>query len=225
MAGTTAQAIRERLKVAIPKGRIYKKAAALFRDAGIPVPEDVDDSRKLLVTLQDAGMEIILAKPADVPTYVEYGAADIGVVGKDVLMEENRSVYELLDLGIARCRMSVIGLPDWKPAIHPRVATKYPNLASRYFREQGQQVEVIKLNGSIELAPLVGLADRIVDLVESGQTIRENGLVEMEHMFDITSRLIANRVSYRMKSDAIDDVCDRLQAAIDRRSAQQAERV
>lgn len=217
MAGET----RDMLKVAIPKGRIYKQAAVLFQEAGIPVPDDFDDTRKLLVSLPEAGMEVILAKPADVPTYVEYGAADIGVVGKDVLMEENRSVYELLDLGIARCRMSVIGLPDWKPAIHPRVATKYPILASRYFREKGQQVEVIKLNGSIELAPLIGLADRIVDLVESGQTIRENGLVEMEHMFDITSRLIANRVSYRMKSGAIEEVCERLQAAIDRRDEAQ----
>jgi len=216
---TMAEQSRIRLKAAIPKGRIYRKAAALFREAGIPVPDDVDDTRKLLVTLEEAGIEVILAKPADVPTYVEYGAADIGVVGKDVLMEENRSVYELLDLGIARCRMSVIGLPDWKPAIHPRVATKYPNIASRYFRERGQQVEVIKLNGSIELAPLVGLADRIVDLVESGQTIRENGLVELERMFDITSRLIANRASYRMKSGFVDEVCDRLQAAIDRREA------
>lgn len=207
------------LKVAIPKGRIYKQAASLFQEAGLAVPDDFEDTRKLMVTLPEVGMEVILAKPADVPTYVEYGAADIGVVGKDVLMEENRSVYELLDLGIARCRMSVIGLPDWQPAAHPRVATKYPNLASRYFREKGQQVEVIKLNGSIELAPLIGLTDRIVDLVESGQTIRENGLVEMEVMFDITSRLIANRVSYRMKSEAIEAVCDKLQAAIDRRGA------
>jgi len=155
-----------------------------------------------------------MAKPVDVPTYVEYGVADIGVVGKDVLMEEARDVYELLDLGIARCRMSVIALPDWKPALHPRVATKYPRVASQFFRERGQQVEVIKLNGSIELAPLIGLADRIVDMVETGQTLRENGLVELEQMFPITSRLIANRVSYRMKNDAIQALCDQLQAVI-----------
>lgn len=159
-------------------------------------------------------MEFILAKPVDVPTYVEYGVADIGIVGKDVLLEEERDVYELLDLGIARCRMSIIGLPNWQPGIQQRVATKYPNVASRYFREQGQQVEVVKLNGSIELAPLIGLADRIVDMVETGQTLKDNGLVEMTSIFEITSRLVANRVSYRMKNDEIQQLCDRLQAVI-----------
>lgn len=202
------------LKVAMPKGRIYKKAAELFRKAGIEVPLDVDDSRKLIVHLPEVGMEFILAKPVDVPIYVEHGVADIGIVGKDVLIEENRAVYELLDLGIARCRMSVIGLPDWKPGIQQRVATKYPNVASQYFREQGQQVEVIKLNGSIELAPMIGLADRIVDMVETGETLRENGLVEMETIFGITSRLIANRVSYRMKNEEIQKLCDQLQMVI-----------
>ncbi len=205
---------REVLKVAMPKGRIYKQASKLFRQAGLPIPEDLDDSRRLIIAAPDAGMEFIMAKPVDVPTYVEYGVADIGVVGKDVMMEEAKDVYELLDLGIARCRMSVIGLPDWKPVIHPRVATKYPNVASQYFREQGQQVEVIKLNGSIELAPLIGLADRIVDMVETGQTLRENGLVEMREMFQVTSRLIANRVSYRLKNDAIQALCDRLAQVI-----------
>lgn len=208
------------LKVAMPKGRIYKQASNLFREAGISIPEDLDDSRKLIIPVPEIGMEFIMAKPVDVPTYVEYGVADIGVVGKDVLMEENRDVYELLDLGIARCRMSVIGMPDWQPVIHPRVATKYPNVASQYFREKGQQVEVIKLNGSIELAPLIGLADRIVDMVETGQTIRENGLAEMEEMFPITSRLIANRVSYRMNYADIQALCDRLQEHIGRKVGQ-----
>ncbi|MBP1906579.1 ATP phosphoribosyltransferase [Paenibacillus turicensis] len=203
------------IKVAMPKGRIYKKASEMFRIAGINIPKDVDESRKLVIPLPDLGMEFIMAKPVDVPTYVEYGVADIGVVGKDVLLEEKRDVYELLDLGIARCRMSVIGLPDWKPGIQQRVATKYPNVASQYFREQGKQVEVIKLNGSIELAPLIGLADRIVDMVETGQTLRENGLVEMESIFEITSRLIANRVSYRMKNSEIQAVCDALSKVIE----------
>lgn len=204
----------ETLKVAMPKGRIYKKASALFRSAGLPIPLDVDETRKLVIPLPEAGMEFILAKPVDVPTYVEYGVADIGIVGKDVLLEENKDVYELLDLGIARCRMSIIGLPDWKPGIHQRVATKYPNVAAQYFREQGQQVEVVKLNGSIELAPLIGLADRIVDMVETGQTLKENGLIEMTSLFEITSRLIANRVSYRMKNNDIQALCDRLQQVI-----------
>lgn len=210
--------MRDTLMVAMPKGRIYKQASQLFREAGLTIPDDFDDSRKLIFDVPDAGMTFIMAKPVDVPTYVEYGVADIGVVGKDVLMEENKDVYELLDLGIGKCRMSVIGLPDWKPVIHPRVATKYPNVASQYFRERGQQVEVIKLNGSIELAPLVGLADRIVDMVETGATLRENGLVEMEVMFDVTSRLIANRVSYRMKNGAIQALCDRLQQTLQRRA-------
>ncbi|WP_392396819.1 ATP phosphoribosyltransferase [Paenibacillus senegalimassiliensis] len=205
----------------MPKGRIYKKASILFREAGILIPGDVDDSRKLVIPLPEIGMEFILAKPVDVPTYVEYGVADIGIVGKDVLMEEERDVYELLDLGIARCRMSVIALPDWKPGIQQRVATKYPNVASRFFREQGQQVEVIKLNGSIELAPLIGLADRIVDMVETGQTLKENGLVEREQLFEITSRLIANRVSYRMKNAEIQTVCDALSKVIGRDQVKQ----
>jgi len=204
----------ETLRIAMPKGRIYKKAAELFREAGFDLPDDLDDSRKLIIPVPELAMEFIMAKPVDVPTYVEYGVTDLGIVGKDVLVEDNRDVYELLDLGIARCRMSVIGLPDWKPTLHPRVATKYPVVASKYFRERGQQVEVIKLNGSIELAPLIGLADRIVDMVETGTTLRENGLVEMEKMFDITSRLIANRVSYRMKSEAVQSLCDRLSSAI-----------
>lgn len=213
--GEGEQSLGQIIKVAMPKGRIYRKASELFRIAGINIPKDVDESRKLVIPLPDLGMEFIMAKPVDVPTYVEYGVADIGVVGKDVLLEEKRDVYELLDLGIARCRMSVIGLPDWKPGIQQRVATKYPNVASQYFREQGKQVEVIKLNGSIELAPLIGLADRIVDMVETGQTLRENGLVEMESIFEITSRLIANRVSYRMKNSEIQAVCDALSKVIE----------
>ena len=201
------------LKVAMPKGRIYKQASRLFREAGLVIEEELDESRKLIIEVPQARMQFIMAKPVDVPTYVEYGVADLGVVGKDVLLEESKDVYELLDLGIARCRMSVIGLPDWKPVMNPRVATKYPAVASQYFRERGQQVEVIKLNGSIELAPLIGLADRIVDMVETGKTLQENGLVELEQMFGITSRLIANRVSYRMKNEEIQSLCDRLQGA------------
>nr|WP_199621572.1 ATP phosphoribosyltransferase [Paenibacillus alkalitolerans] len=204
----------ELLRIAMPKGRIVKKAAELFQEAGLGLPDDIDDSRKYIIPIPEIGIELIMAKPVDVPTFVEYGVTDLGIVGKDVLVEENRNVYELLDLGIARCRMSVIGLPDWKPTLHPRVATKYPNVASKYFRERGQQVEVIKLNGSIELAPLIGLADRIVDMVETGTTLRENGLVEMETMFHITSRLIANRVSFRMKNDKIQSLCDRLQSVV-----------
>jgi ATP phosphoribosyltransferase len=199
----------QKLTIAMPKGRIFEESIGFLRQSGLTVTNDLQDSRKLIIPVENSHLEFILAKPMDVPTYVEYGVADVGVVGKDVLLEEERDVYELLDLKIGRCRMMVAGLPDWKPTEAPRVATKYPRIASRYFREQGQQVEVIKLNGSVELAPLIGLADRIVDIVSTGQTLRENGLVELEHICEITTRFIANRASYRMKSEAVDDIAQK----------------
>jgi len=199
----------QKLTIAMPKGRIFEEAVHFLQQAGLEVTAELQESRKLIIPVENASLEFILAKPTDVPTYVEYGVADVGVVGKDVLLEEERDVYELLDLKIGYCRMMVAGLPDWKPVEAPRVATKYPKIASRYFREQGQQVEVIKLNGSVELAPIIGLADRIVDIVSTGRTLRENGLVELEHICEITTRLIANRASYRMKSEAVDDICNK----------------
>jgi len=199
----------QKLTIAMPKGRIFEESLIFLQESGIVLEENSKDSRKLIIPVPHFQMEFILAKPADVPTYVEYGVADVGVVGKDVLLEEDRDVYELLDLEIGRCRMVVAGLAQYQPAVQPRVATKYPTIASRYFREQGQQVEVIKLNGSVELAPLIGLAERIVDIVSTGQTLRENGLVEIEHICDITTRLIANRSSYRMKSEAVEDIAQR----------------
>lgn len=202
------------LSIAMPKGRILKEALHLFRQGGYELPLDAEDSRRLVVDLPEAGLRLILAKPVDVPTYVEYGAADLGVAGKDVLLEEERDVYELLDLGISRCHMAVAGLPDWKPGMYPKVATKYPRIASHYFRQKGQQVEVIKLNGSIELAPIVGLADRIVDIVSTGRTLRENGLVELERIMEITSRLVVNRVAYRMKNRAIEELAGRLEQVV-----------
>lgn len=204
------------LTIAMPKGRIFEEAVDLLKKANLPVPTDFDaNSRKLTVTVPEASLSFFLAKPVDVPTYVEYGVADLGVVGKDVLLEETRDVYELLDLKISPCRMAVAGMPDWKPTLHPRVATKYPKIAERYFKEQGQQVEVIYLNGSIELAPLIGLADRIVDIVSTGQTLRENGLVELEQITTVTSRLIANRASYRVKGKRIESLCDQLSQVIE----------
>lgn len=203
------------LMIAMPKGRIFEEAVALLRRAGFSVPEEFEESRKLVVHVPEEKMSFILAKPTDVPTYVEYGTADLGVVGKDVLLEEGRDVYELLDLRISPCRISIAGLPDWKPTMSPRVATKYPNIASAYFRQHGHQVEVIKLNGSIELAPILGLADRIVDIVSTGQTLKENGLVEQETIMEVTSRLIANQVSYRLRSKEIKGLIDRLRAVIE----------
>ncbi len=207
----------QKLTIAMPKGRIFEESLVFLRQAGLNVEQDLQDSRKLVIPVEDTHLEFILAKPTDVPTYVEYGVADVGVVGKDVLLEEERDVYELLDLNIGYCRMMVAGMPDWSPKEAPRVATKYPRIASRYFREQGQQVEVIKLNGSVELAPLIGLADRIVDIVSTGQTLRENGLVELEHICEITTRLIANRASYRMKSEAVDDIATKFLQVIPKR--------
>lgn len=203
------------LTIAMPKGRIFQEALALLRKAKIPIPEYFEeDSRKLILTLPEAKMKFFLAKPVDVPTYVEHGTADLGIVGKDVLLEESRDVYELLDLHISPCRISVAGLPDWKPTLYPKIATKYPTIAENYFKSRGEQVEVIRLNGSIELAPMIGLADRIVDIVSTGQTLKENGLVEMERITTITSRLICNRASYRLKDTSILQLCDQLSKVI-----------
>ncbi|ADF41857.1 ATP phosphoribosyltransferase [Priestia megaterium] len=201
----------ELLTIAMPKGRIFEEAAELLRQADFQLPPEFDDSRKLIVDIPEENMRFILAKPMDVTTYVEYGVADLGIAGKDVMLEEERDVYELLDLNISKCHLAVAGLPNAKKSeIAQKVATKYPNVASTYFREQGEQVEIIKLNGSIELAPLIGLADRIVDIVSTGQTLKENGLVELERIEDITSRLIVNPVSYRLKDERIDDLVNRL---------------
>ncbi|WP_432694129.1 ATP phosphoribosyltransferase [Priestia aryabhattai] len=201
----------ELLTIAMPKGRIFEEAAELLRQADFQLLPEFDDSRKLIVDIPEENMRFILAKPMDVTTYVEYGVADLGIAGKDVMLEEERDVYELLDLNISKCHLAVAGLPNAKKSeIAQKVATKYPNVASTYFREQGEQVEIIKLNGSIELAPLIGLADRIVDIVSTGQTLKENGLVELEHIEDITSRLIVNPVSYRLKDERIDDLVNRL---------------
>ncbi|KQU57669.1 ATP phosphoribosyltransferase [Rossellomorea marisflavi] len=203
------------LTIAMPKGRIFEEAVELLRRAGYNLPPEFDDSRKLIIEVPAEDLRFILAKPMDVPTYVEHGVADLGIAGKDVMLEEERDVYELLDLRISDCYLAVAGLPDTKMSeVAPKIATKYPNVASSYFREQGEQVEIIKLNGSIELAPLIGLADRIVDIVSTGRTLKENGLVEFETIVDITSRLIVNPVSYRMKDEKIEDLVDRLSKVI-----------
>lgn len=203
------------LTVAMPKGRIFEEAVDLLRKADYTLPPEFAESRKLVIEVPEENMRFILAKPMDVVTYVEHGVADLGIAGKDVMMEEERDVYELLDLKISKCHLAVAGLPNVRMnQIAPRVATKYPNIASSYFREQGEQVEIIRLNGSIELAPLIGLADRIVDIVSTGRTLKENGLVELEKIADVTSRLIVNPVSYRMKDEAIDRLVERLSAVI-----------
>ncbi|WP_102344902.1 ATP phosphoribosyltransferase [Bacillus sp. Marseille-P3661] len=204
------------LTIAMPKGRIFEEAAELLRKANYNLPPEFDDNRKLIIDVPEENMRFILAKPMDVVTYVEHGVADLGIAGKDTMLEEDRDVYEVLDLKISACHLAVAGLPNTKlGSVAPKVATKYPKVASSYFREQGEQVEIIKLNGSIELAPLIGLAERIVDIVSTGQTLKENGLVELERIVDITSRLIVNPVSYRMKDQYIDDMVERLSTVIE----------
>lgn len=208
--------MKECLTVAMPKGRIFEEAVVLLREAGYDLPPEFDESRKLIVDIDNENMRFILAKPMDVPTYVEYGVADIGIAGKDTMLEEDRDVYEVLDLKISPCHMAVAGLPNKEmSSVAPKIATKYPSIASSYFREKGEQVEIIKLNGSIELAPLIGLADRIVDIVSTGRTLKENGLVEYEHIVDVTSRLIVNPVSYRMKAKTIDTLVERLSKVVE----------
>ena len=189
------------LTLALPKGRLLDPALALLGAMGI---KGLDvDTRRLLLTDDEAGLRFIFLKPADIPTYVEYGAADLGVVGKDILLEQQPDVYEPVDLGFGFCRLVVAEPRELWTRDDParwswvRVATKYPTLTERYFSERGIQVEIVRLDGSIELAPLVGLAERIVDLVQSGETLRANGLVEVAEIMTSTARLIVNRASLK----------------------------
>ncbi|MDQ6600313.1 MULTISPECIES: ATP phosphoribosyltransferase [Bacillus] len=203
------------LTIAMPKGRIFEEAVVLLRQAGYKLPPEFEDSRKLIIDIEEEGLRFILSKPMDVPTYVEHGVADVGIAGKDVMLEEDRDVYELLDLKISSCYLAVAGLPNTKMNdVAPKVATKYPKVAAAYFREQGEQVEIIRLNGSIELAPIIGLSDRIVDIVSSGRTLKENGLVEYERIVDVTSRVIVNPVSYRIKDVKINELVSRLNEVV-----------
>lgn len=197
------------LTIALAKGRTLDDLMPMWRRAGLPAPEAVDETRELVFEIEDetlTTLRMLLAKPADVPAYVSLGVADLGVAGKDVLLESGRDVYELLDLGVARCKLCVAGLPAEQMTRPRRVATKYPRLADGYFRRFGQAVEIVGLSGSIELAAVIGLADRILDLVQSGATLRANGLVVFDEVTDISARLIANRSSFRMKRHLIDQV-------------------
>ena len=208
------------LTIALPKGRLADQTLDLMEKAGYDVSAARDKSRKLILEDKDAGLRFILSKPSDVPTYVEYGAADIGVVGKDTLLEEGRQLYEVLDLGLGKCRMCVAGpvsLKDGKLDLIPnkRIATKYPNITRSYFEGvKKESVEIIKLNGSIELAPLIGLSDCIVDIVESGRTLKENGLDVIETVADISARVVVNRVSMKMKSDQIKPMIEKIKEQV-----------
>ncbi|MBD8522790.1 ATP phosphoribosyltransferase [Lysinibacillus fusiformis] len=203
------------LTIAMPKGRIFEEAYQMLLEAGFNLPEEVEMSRKLMIEIPEENIRFILSKPIDVPVYVEHGVADIGIAGKDVLLEQQREVHELLDLKISNCYIASAGLPNTEMnEIAPRIATKYPNIAMKYYKGIGEQVEIIELNGSIELAPMIGLADRIVDIVSTGRTLKENGLVEYEFISAVSSRLIANPVSYRMKGERIIDLVRRLKKCV-----------
>ncbi|SFU33813.1 ATP phosphoribosyltransferase [Alicyclobacillus macrosporangiidus] len=209
--------------IALAKGRTADDVVPMWRRAGLPAPADLDDSRALVFEVEapvHGPLRFLLAKPADVPTYVSFGVADIGVVGKDVLLESGREVYELLDLQAARCQLCVAGRPEERDRRPRRVATKYPRLADQYFRSLGVAAETIPLSGSIELAAVIGLADRIFDLVQTGATLAANGLVVFDEVLDVSARLIANRSSYRTKRQAIQWVTDQLAQALTREAVE-----
>jgi len=206
----------EQLTIALSKGRIFKETLPLLKHAGIEPKDDPETSRKLILDTNRDDVKLVIIRATDVPTYVQYGAADLGVAGKDVLMEHGgEDLYEPLDLKIARCKMMVAG-PKGKtiPEGRLRIATKYVNTARRYFAEQGKQVEVIKLYGSMELGPLVGLSDFIVDLVDTGNTLKANGLEPLEHMADISSRLVVNKASMKMKHAKVKAFIDQISEAV-----------
>ena len=209
------------LTVALSKGRILEETLPLLADAGIVPDEDPAASRRLILGTSRAGVRLLIVRPTDVPTYVLHGGADVGITGKDVLAEQEQALlYEPLDLGIGRCRLMLAGRagPE-RPRAQPRVATKYVTSTGTFFAERGQQVDVIKLYGSMELAPLVGLADWIVDLVDTGHTLRANGLVPLETVMEVSARLVVNPASWKTKHAAVRALVADLSAAVERHGA------
>jgi len=226
ISAAAAAAARAPLTLALSKGRIFDETLPLLQAAGVTVTEDPETSRKLILPTTDPNLRVIIVRASDVPTYVEYGAADFGVAGKDVLLEHGGSgLYQPIDLNIAHCRMSVAVRAgfDYASAVHQgarlRVATKYVHTAREHFAAKGVYVDLIKLYGSMELAPLVGLADAIVDLVSSGNTLRANNLVEVEEVMPISSRLVVNQASLKLRRDALKPFLDAFEAASRRMNA------
>ncbi|MBP3568841.1 MAG: ATP phosphoribosyltransferase [Lachnospiraceae bacterium] len=206
----------EYLTFALAKGRLATKTLSILESIGITCEEMKDkDSRKLIFVNEEQKLKFFLAKATDVPTYVEYGAADIGVVGRDTILEEDKKIYEVLDLDIGKCRMCVAGPESARELLESgqmiRVATKYPKIAKDYFfNKKHQTVEIIKLNGSIELAPIVGLSEVIVDIVETGTTLKENGLSVLEEILPLSARMVVNQVSMKMEHERIADIIEKL---------------
>lgn len=198
------------INIALPKGRLGEKVYKLFESIGYGCPELMDGGRKLIFENSENKVRYFWAKPSDVSIYVERGAADIGVVGKDILLEYSSDVYELCDLGFGKCKMAVAAKKGLRfPTDRTlRVATKFPNIAWDYYSKQSRDIEIIKLNGSIEIAPLLNLSDVIVDIVETGATLRENGLVAFETICDISARLVANKASYKFKAESINKLLE-----------------
>ena len=209
--------MNDSLTIALSKGRIFEETLPLLEQAGITPIDDPETSRKLILDTNQDDVKLVIIRAADVPTYVSYGAADVGVAGKDVLLEHGgNGLYEPLDLKIARCRLMVAGPSSGEISGKSlRIATKYVKCTQRYYADRQEQVEIIKLYGSMELAPLVGLADRIVDVVDTGNTLKANGLVPLEHIADISSRLVVNRASMKMKHARIAGFIAALKAACD----------
>lgn len=203
---------------ALSKGRLANKILKLLKDLNICDLEISDDDRRLVVETEDKNFRFFLAKPSDVPTFVEYGVADLGVVGKDTILEENRDITEVLDLKFGKCRMCVCAKDSdgllFQNKSMVRIATKYPNIAKRYFESKHQNTEIIKLNGSVELGPIVGLSDVIVDIVESGRTLRENGLSDMVTIHELSARLVANNAALKTKYDDINQIIEGFKSLI-----------
>ena len=205
------------LNIALPKGRLGEKAYKMLKSSGYECPAIEDPGRKLIFENRAKGVRYFWVKPSDVAIYVERGAADLGIVGKDILLEYQPEVYELLDLQMGKCRMAVAGKKDFRDPVGQtlRVATKFPNIAMEYYRGKCRDIDIIHLNGSIELAPILNLSHVIVDIVETGSTLQENDLVVYEEIVPISARLIANTASYQFKNDAINAICRSLQKKVE----------
>ena len=209
------------IHIALPKGRLGEKVYDLFQAAGYDCPDLLKPNRKLIFENVAAGVRYFWSKPSDVAIYVERGAADIGVAGKDILLEYAPDVYELLDLNMGKCRMCVAGFQNFRDdaARTLRVATKFPNITRDYYASQSRPIDIIKMNGSIELAPIVGLSDVIVDIVETGSTLRENGLAPLETIAPISARLIANKARFKFVGDRVQTLCDRIAGLLAQKEA------
>ena len=196
------------LNVALPKGRLGEKVYGMFEKAGFECPSIKENNRKLIFENEELGIRYFWVKPSDVAIYVEHGAADIGVAGKDILLEYEPDIYELLDLDIGKCRMAVAGMKDFRDNTQKtlRVATKFTNIAKTYYASMGREIDIIHLNGSIEIAPILGLSDVIVDIVETGTTLKENNLEVHEEIVPISARLIANKASFKFKNESIEAI-------------------